>query len=262
MPLLHVNGTAIHVVESGQGSPLLLLHGLGGSHEMWLPVVPALAQSQRVIAGDHRGHGRSAKPGGPYTIALFVQDWLGVMDALGVDRADLLGLSMGGAVAMRMAVEHPERVRSLVLVDTWASPRPEFVAMLRRRLEALDAGGLPAYAETAIPQVYSARFIAENARAVEDYRARVAQLEPASVRAAVQACIEHDMRGACARIKAPTLVIVGRLDTLTPPGCSEDLARMIPGACLEVIQGSGHVPHVEVPERFLAVVGDFLRSVS
>jgi len=262
MPRLAVNNIGMQYAESGQGSPVLLLHGVGGSHEMWLPIVPDLARSHRVIAADHRGHGASDKPRGSYAISLFCLDWLALMDALKVDRAHLVGLSMGGAIAMRLAVEHPERVSSLVLVDTWAFPHPEFLALLRRRLERLALGDLAAYADEAIPQVYSPAFIAANPEAMAQYRGRVAKLNSDSVRAAVDACITHDMRGRQAEIKAPTLVVVGSEDCLTPPYHSEYLARTIPRARLVVIQGSGHIPHLERPREFLKVVGDFTTSSS
>ncbi len=262
MPRLGVNNVGMHYVESGQGSPLLLLHGVGGSHEMWLPIVPDLARSHRVIAADHRGHGASDKPRGSYTISLFCQDWLALLDVLKVDRAHLVGLSMGGAIAMRLAGEHPQRVRSLVLVDTWAFPHPDFLALMRKRVERLASGDLAAYADEAIPQVYSPAFIAANPEALAQYRARVAQLNPDSVRAAVEACMTHDMRGRQAEIKAPTLVVVGSEDRLTPPHHSDYLARTIPGARLAVIQGSGHIPHLERPGEFLKVVGDFTASTS
>lgn len=262
MPRLGVNNIGMHYVESGRGSPFLLLHGVGGSHEMWLPIVSDLARSHRVIAADHRGHGASDKPRGSYTISLFCQDWLALMGALKVDRAHLVGLSMGGAIAMRLAVEHPERVRSLVLVDTWAYSHPDFLALMRKRLERLASGDLAAYAEEAIPQVYSPAFIAANPEALAQYRARVAQLNPDSVRAAVEACMSHDMRGRQAEIKAPTLVVVGSEDRLTPLHHSEYLARTIPGARLVIIKRSGHIPHLEQPREFLKVVGDFTASTS
>jgi 3-oxoadipate enol-lactonase len=262
MPRLSVNNIGMHFVESGQGSPLLLLHGVGGSHEMWLPIVPDLARAHRVIAADHRGHGASDKPRGSYTISLFGQDWVALMDALKVDRAHLVGLSMGGAIAMRLAVELPRRVRSLVLVDTWAFPHPDFLALMRKRLERLAAGDLAAYAEEAIPHVYSPAFIAANPEALSLYRARVAQLNPDSIRAAVEACMAHDMRGRQAEIKVPTLVVVGKEDRLTPPYHSEYLARTIPGSRLVVIEGSGHIPHLEKPKEFLKAVVDFTASSS
>jgi len=260
MPTISVNNITVHYVEAGQGSPVLLLHGLGGSHEMWLPILPELAQSYRVIAADHRGHGASDKPRGQYTIRLFAHDWLALMEALKLNRAHLLGLSMGGAIAMRLAVEAPHRVRSLILIDTWAYPHPEFLAMLRQRLEKLAAGDPAAYAEAAIPQVYSPRFIQANPQAMADYRARVARANPDSLRSAIGACMSHDMHGALRRIQAPTLVIVGSDDRLVPPSHSEYLQRAIPRASLKVIEGSGHIPHLEAPAQFLQVVRGFLSS--
>jgi len=194
MSQVSVNNVAIHYTESGEGTPLLLLHGLGGSHEIWLPVIPELAKSHRVVAADHRGHGASAKPRGSFSIRLFVEDWVALMEALRIDRAHVLGLSMGGAIAMRLAAEHSERVRSLVLVDTWAFPHPDFLAQLRQRLEALATEGHAAYAEAAIPQLYSPEFILANPKALADYRARVTSLDPGTLRSSVQACIDHDMR--------------------------------------------------------------------
>ena len=163
---------------------------------------------------------------------------------------------------MRLAVEHPQRVRSLLLVDTWAFPHPDFLALMRKRLERLASGDLAAYADEAIPQVYSPAFIAANPEALAQYRARVAHLNPASVRAAVEACMAHDMRGRQGEIKAPTLVVVGSEDRLTPPHHSEYLARTIPRARLVVIEGSGHIPHLERQGEFLKVVGDFTTSTS
>lgn len=261
MPTVIVNNVTMHYIQAGQGSPLLLLHGLGGSHEMWLPIVPDLARSYRVIAGDHRGHGASDKPRGQYTVRLFSDDWLALMDALKINRAHVLGLSMGGAIAMRLGVEAPQRVSSLILVDTWAHPHPDFLALLRQRLEKLAAGDLAAYAEVAIPQVYSPRFIHAHPQAMAEYRARVARANPDSLRSAIGACMSHDMQGALARIQAPTLVIVGSEDRLVPPFHSEYIQRAIPKASLRVIEESGHIPHLEAPERFLKVVREFLSSV-
>ena len=261
MPKVFVNNVRMHYIEAGQGTPLLLLHGLGGSHEMWLPVMPELARSYRVIAGDHRGHGASDKPRGQYSIRLFSNDWLALMEALKVDGAHVLGLSMGGAIAMRLAVEAPQRVRSLILVDTWAYPHPEFLAMLRQRLEKLSAGDLAVYAEAAIPQVFSPRFIQANPQVIADFRARLARASSDSLRSAIAACMSHDMQGTLARIQAPTLVVVGSEDRLLPRFHSEYLRRAIHQASLTVIAGSGHIPHLEVPERFLRVVREFLASV-
>jgi len=225
---------------------------------MWLPIIPDLARSRRVIAADHRGHGASDKPRGQYTVRLFCDDWLGLIEVLAAGRAHLLGLSLGGAIAMRLAVQAPHKVRSLILVDTWAYPHPEFLAMLRQRLEKLDAGDLAGYAEVAIPQVFSERFVRANPQAMADYRARVARATVHSLRSAIGACMSHDMQGTLARIQAPTLVVTGSDDRLTSPLHAEHLARAIPNAALAVIERSGHFPHVEAPGPFLEVVRAFL----
>lgn len=261
MPRLRANDIHLNYVEAGRGEPpLVLLHGVGGSHEMWLPVLPALSAARRVLAGDHRGHGASDKPAGPYTVRLLADDWLAALEALGVERADLLGLSLGGAVAMRLAADHPERVGRLVLVDTWAFPHPDFVAMLHERLACLARGDLRAYADAAILQIYSPGYVREHPEAIGAYRARVARAEVASLRSAVGACLAHDMRGDLAKIAAPTLVMVGRQDRLTPPYHSEYLAGAIPGATLVVMEGCAHFPHLEASGTFLGVVTEFLQK--
>jgi pimeloyl-ACP methyl ester carboxylesterase len=227
---------------------------------MWLPVMPALAASRRVIAGDHRGHGGSDKPGGPYTVALFAVDWVAAMDALSIARADLLGLSLGGAVAMRIAADHPARVGKLILLDTWGAPHPEFAAMLEERLRLLASGDVKAYVDAAIPQVFSADYVHRNPEAIEAYRTRAAQVNVESLRSAVDACLTHDMAADLRRISAPTLVLVGEADRLTPPFQAKHLASAIPGAQFHAFAGSAHFPNIETRDEFLARVEAFLSS--
>jgi 3-oxoadipate enol-lactonase len=259
MPRVLANGIHLHYAEAGRGDPpLLLLHGVGGSHEMWLPLMPSFAGSRRVLAGDHRGHGGSDKPAGPYTTTLMADDWLAALDALGIARADVLGLSLGGAIAMRLAASHPSRVRRLVLLDTWGRPDRAFVALMRDREALLARGDLAAYAELSISQVFTAEYIRTHPGEMDAYRARVAQAEVASLTAAVRACIAHDMGTALRRITTPTLVVVGALDHLTPRASAELLAAEIPDARLVVIDDAAHFPHVERAEEFLRVVKPFL----
>lgn len=259
MALISANGIHLNYVEAGLGEPpLLLLHGVGGSHEMWLPLMPRLADGRRVVAGDHRGHGGSAKPPGPYTTRLMAEDWRAALDVLGIARADVLGLSLGGAVAMRLAAEHPDRVRRLVLLDTWGRPDPAFVALMREREALLTRGDLAAYAELSISHVFTADYVRTHPQEMDAYRARVAKAEVSSLAAAIGACIAHDMGGDLARIEAPTLVVVGRRDHLTPQAFAERLTQGIAGARLVVVDGAAHFPHIERPDEFLGVVKPFV----
>jgi 3-oxoadipate enol-lactonase len=259
MPRLFANNVNLNFVEAGSGDPpLLILHGLGGSHEMWLPLLPALSRTRRVIAGDHRGHGASDKPGGAYTTDLFARDWAAALDVLGVARAHVLGLSLGGAVAMRLAADHPQRVARLILEDTWAHPHPDFIGQLKSRLALLEGGDVRAYADAAIAQVFSDDYARTHPDVMDAYRARAAKAEPASLAAAVGACVSHDMRGALAKITAPTLVVVGARDRLTPPLHAEYLAAAIPGARLHVFDDSAHFPNIEEDKEFVRVVEGFL----
>jgi 3-oxoadipate enol-lactonase len=259
MPKVFANSVHLNYVEAGTGEPpLLILHGLGGSHDMWLTLLPAFARSRRVIAGDHRGHGDSDKPAGPYTVKLLAQDWIAALDALGVARAHLLGLSLGGAVAMRIAAEHPQRVAKLILENTWAHPHADFVAMLKSRLTLLENADVRAYADVAIPQIFSEDYAQRHPDVVDAYRARAAKAEPFTLAAAVDACLTHDMRGSLGSIKAPTLVMVGARDRLTPVFHGEYLAAAIPGARLRLFEGSAHFPHVEQETAFRDAVETFL----
>lgn len=259
MPTLFANNVHLNYVEAGAGQPpRLILHGLGGSHEMWLPLLPALARSRRVIAGDHRGHGASDKPGGAYTVDLFARDWVAALDALGVARAHVLGLSLGGAVAMRLAADHPQRVAKLILQDTWAHPHPDFIAQLETRLALLEGGDVRAYADAAIAQVFSDEYARTHPDVMDAYRARAAKADPAALAAAVGACVAHDMRGALARITAPALVVVGARDRLTPAAHAEYLAAAIPGARLHRFDHSAHFPNIEEDKEFVRVVQEFL----
>lgn len=261
MPTRFVNDISMFYVEEGRGEPLCLLHGLGGSSAMWQPVQVALARTHRVVAADHRGHGASSKPRGSYSIKLFVDDWLALMDALGVERAHLLGLSMGGAIALELAVGRPDRVRSLILEDTWAFPHPAFVSHMEARLRALDEGGLAAYADVAIPVIFSEPFARAHPEAVRGFGERLAELDPAALRAAVQACIAHDVGGRLTALDRPTLILVGGEDRLTPPLHASYLHQGIRGSHYVAIAGAGHIPHLEQPGTFLEAVQAFLARV-
>lgn len=253
-----VANVRLHYREAGVGRPLLCLHGLGSSGQIWEGLVPELARTYRVLAPDLRGHGASAKPRGGYSVRLLADDVVALLDARGVGPAAVCGLSMGGAVAQVLAVEYPERVSALVLEDTWAFATPGFATALQARIQAVRDRGLGSYADTAVLQVFSEAFRAANPQALEEYRARNAELDAEAFQSVIRGLIGFDMRGRLGTLRVPTLVVIGSEDRLTPRFHADYLLRSIPGARLEVVAGAGHIPHVEQPAAFTTLLRKFL----
>ena len=241
----------------GDGAPVLLVHGLGYTRQGWGPLRGLLARRFRVLSYDNRGIGESEIPPGPYTVAELAEDAAGVLDAAGVERAHVIGASLGGMAAQLLAAEQPQRVERLVLVGTTpggagAYPLPQQTLALMA-----EAASLP-------PEVALRRFV-ENALApgsplvdeVFAYRQQHPP-DPAGWAAQAAAGASWDADGRLARIVAPTLVVAGTADAVVDPRNAQLLADAIPGAKLELVDGAGHLPFWERPGEFAALVERFL----
>lgn len=241
----------------GTGAPLLLIQGLGYARWSWEPVVPGLAERYRVLFFDNRGIGESDRPDGPYTAAQMAGDALQVLDEAGIERAHVLGASLGGMIAQEVAVAAPERVDKLVLCCTTPGgaatvPMPEVTVRLFQE------------AATLAPEVALRRFV-ENALgadppagvADEIYRKRVENpLDPAGWQA--QAAAGTTYPGPDGDVTAPTLVLTGTADNVVDHRNSDVLADRIPGARLEKLPGAGHLFFWEQPDAFVRIVSEFL----
>jgi pimeloyl-ACP methyl ester carboxylesterase len=266
------NGIEIAFEEHGHGDrPLLLVHGFTGFRQDFAGQLPALSQHGRVLAPDLRGHGESARTGDPasYGFEHLTADLLGLLDALGIERCDLLGHSMGGMVALRAALAAPERVASLVLMDTAPGP----LSFVDRGQLGLAARVAREAGMAALAQILRARAREDATRSPADRRierewgeerfwewrtARVAAMDPAAYEAFAVALVEQeDLTPRLAEISCPTAVLVGELDHdfLAP---SETLARRIPGAELRVLPHAGHQPQHEAPEEWRTAVLEHL----
>jgi pimeloyl-ACP methyl ester carboxylesterase len=244
--------------EQGSGRPLLLIQGLGYARWSWEPIVPRLAEDYRVLFFDNRGIGESDKPEGPYTARMMADDALQVLDEADVDRAHVLGASLGGMVAQELAVAAPERVDKLVLCCT----TPGGASTVPMPHVTVD---LFAAAATLAPEVALRRFV-ENALAAdapaelveEIFDRRVANpLDPAGWQA--QAAAGLGFQGIDGAIIAPTLLVTGTEDNVVDPRNSDVLAEQIPGAELERIEGTGHLFFWEQPDVFVRILREFLR---
>ncbi len=264
MPTFRSRGFEIYYEThgGGDGVPLLLIMGMGGTCQGWLVLhVPELSKERTNIIFDNRGAGRSEDPGTAFTTRDMAEDTVALLDELGIDRAHVLGGFLGGMVAQEIALEHPERVQSLILAGTFAR------ADAKRRMvlelwQGMAEHELPAELrikdrlcwtlsdatlqhEDLVDAMW--RFYLEDDAALED-RVFVRQ---------VAACLAHDTQKRLGEIRAPTLVVYGEHDALTPEHLQRELAEGIPGARLVQIPGAGHLVVAEMAPRFNGLVVRF-----
>ena len=250
-------GTVAHR-SSGTGPPVLFLHGLGGSATAWEPQLADLDDTFRCIAWDLPGYGDS-DPIVPLTFAAIADAVVRLLDELAIDRADVVGLSFGGQQALHLALDHPDRVRRLVLADTSArfgDDGTDVAQWKRLRLDPLDAGATPAEMAPAVIDAIAAPGFTGRER--ERTIAAFARIPPDGLRAAVECLPTHDVSDRLGEITAPTLVVVGELDEETPVAYAEALVAGIPHAELRVIAGAGHLTPAEAPDEFSTLVREFL----
>jgi pimeloyl-ACP methyl ester carboxylesterase len=261
MPFITVEGRPLHYVESGQGVPLLLLHGFPFSGQSFWPQLDRPPEGVRVIAPDHRGFGQSAPGEGPSTMEAMAGEALALLGALGLERAWVGGVSMGGYVALALARQAPERVSGLLLVDTQAFPDDES-ARQKRELSALavETMGTGVIAEGLLPRLFGPS-------APADVKVRVDGLmraqRPAAVAAALRGMAKRaDSHDVLRALGAPCLIVVGACDVITPPEKAQAMAQAAPHAVLEVVPDAGHLAHLERPEEVNALFARFLGAAA
>jgi pimeloyl-ACP methyl ester carboxylesterase len=260
MPLARVNGININYTIEGDGIPLVLIMGLGGGQTAWRRQIPAFKESYRVVTFDNRGVGKSDKPEGIYTPGIMAEDTIRLMDFLKIQKAHILGMSMGGLIAQEIAINYPQRVMKLVLGSTFAcyddaanGPTPHMIA----------AGELPP--KQAYFRLIDACFNTFIFRYIFipllKFRARrIKESEITGIRAQVEGVKGFHSLDRLPLIKAPTLVLTGTGDRVIKPGSSETISQKIPGARLVKIKNGSHVVCVEKSKEFNQAVLGFLKG--
>jgi len=248
----------MHYEERGAGPPLLLVPGIPAIASDWAPLAEPLSSRRRVIAYDNRGSGATSVTPAPYTTKQLAADAIALLDALGVERADVFGMSLGGMIAQELALGWPERVYRLVLGCTHcglahAEP-PEREAGRAFALETGDwAERMRALAPFAfapgVDEVFLARFIEKKAGDVQD---------PVGYQGQVDAVLAHDAFDRLGEIQAPTLILTGDSDRIIPAASSSVIHAHIPGSRLEIVAGTGHLFFLERPDEALRLLDEFL----
>lgn len=234
-------------LEGPEDAPVLVLSSsIGSSLAMWDPQVDALRERFRVLRYDHRGHGGSPVPAGPYSMEGLGRDVLSLADSLGVEKFHFCGLSLGGMVGMQVASEAPERVEKLVLCCTAAELGPP--SMWDERIEAVQSGGMEALVDAVMERWFTGNF--EDKAELERVRRVFLDTPPEGYAACSAAIRDMDLRPRLSSIKADTLVISASEDPATPPEMGEEIKNAVPNARMVVIEGASHLASVEQPERF------------
>ena len=264
MPAYEIGDVTLNAETFGDGFPLLLISGTGLPLAIWGFHTGWMSEIRRVIAFDNRDIGGSSTVDIDYTAADMSADAIGLMDELGIEQADVLGYSLGGAIAQELVLGKPDRVRGLILYATWAATDP----WLRLRFSLWERFVAKATTDDITDQgaidMYSYRFFADPAplemlRAAA--RAAPSDRGPGGMIRQWRADQAHDARDRVSEITAPTLVVVGDEDVLVPPRYSREIAELIPDARLEVIPEAGHGALIERPDAFRAAVEPFLKEL-
>ena len=267
MPHATLNGARLHYEVSGQGDPVLLVSGLGGAAIGWLLQVKDLSARYQVITLDNRGVGESEVPDLPaYPTALLADDAAALLDHLSIARAHVVGASMGGTISMELAIRHPKKVRSLSICCSWARGDGRFIQTIRSWMALAPHVSLEdRFRHVLFPWIYSPAFLADEAAVAEALKRALAYPHPTRPEGLIR-----QGEGLIAwngtrikeikRIKAPTQVLVGKDDILTPPAFSRELAELISNARLRLLPG-GHGFFIEEAPRVNGALLDFLKSV-
>ncbi len=257
MPKITIRDTELYYETHGQGEPLLLIHGLGSSSRDWELQLTPFSERYRVISYDVRGHGQSAKPPGPYSVPQFAGDAIGLLDALEVESAHVLGISMGGMIVFQLAVSYPERVKSAIVVNSGPSL---VLRSFGQRLQGLTRFlvarfmGMQKMGEMLSKRIF---IKPEQEELRQLFVERWAQNDKQAYLASMRGLVGWSVEDKIGEIACPVLVVAGD-DDYTPISHKEAYVAKMPTAKLCVIADSRHATTVEHPDEFNTAVLDFL----
>lgn len=257
--LVHTRGFPLQVqVDGPETAPVLMLsNSLCTDLRMWDDQVPVWSERYRVVRYDRRGHGRSGVPAGPYTVDDFGHDALAIMDALGIERVNWCGLSMGGMVGQWLGAHAPARINALIMSNTHSYYADKTV--WDERMALAQTAGMAQAAAAAMNRWFTPEAMAQRPDKVSLIQSMFATTDLDGYLACCSAIRNMDMRPTHSRIKAPTLVIVGLRDPATPPAAGEAVQKAIEGAQLATIDAS-HLSNIGQPKVYADLVLDFLKA--
>jgi 3-oxoadipate enol-lactonase len=257
---VRANGLSLEVQMKGQAGPWVILsHSLATNLSMWEEQTAILSRDFRVVLYDTRGHGGSDVPSGPYHMRDLIDDVVGLMDALSIARAHFVGLSLGGATGIGLAIAHPERLSSVAICDARADAPASFRVAWEERIRTVQEQGMVALAEPTLQRWFTHASYTERPALIGKVRAMIGSTPPAGFIGCARALQTLDYDTQLQAITIPILLLVGAEDSVFPELNRGMLAR-IPSARLVSIPAAGHLSNLEQPDAFLAALLDFLHA--
>ncbi len=260
---INVNGIDLSYTDSGTGAtPLIFIHPFPFHQQVWQAQVAALSGVARVITYDNRGFGQSGTSKEEAAIDHYADDLIGLIKALGITKAIVCGLSMGGYIALNAMQRHPGYFKALVLCDTQClADSPENKEKRYKTIREIEASGLEPFAKAFVKTAFTSATQQTNTALVEQAEGMILENPPQGIIAALTAMAgRRETCSALKRISVPTLVLCGKEDALTPVSLSEYLFNTIPGAMLKEIEKAGHLSNLEQAEIFNNTLRDFVRE--
>lgn len=265
MPTVTVNGLNMYYEQVGKGPDLVLISGLSADHQTWSRVLPLLEANYRVLIFDNRGAGQTDAPDVPSSIADMAADTAGLMRQLGINKAHILGQSMGSYIAARLALDMPEIVNRLILVSSGARTTAQSAYAIQMSLKLAAAGiDRKLLIENSVTLLFGAPILQDVTRIAAYVAYKISNPHQQTLHGfnrQIQAIQEHDIQNELAHITMPTLVIAGEQDLIQPVKNANYLVEHLPRAELITLRNVGHVPQHEAPELFVSHVQRFLGSV-
>jgi pimeloyl-ACP methyl ester carboxylesterase len=259
---LERGGVATAYAVEGAGPPVLLIHGVGARLDAWDGVVAALGGRFTTVRHDLRGHGASSRAPGPYSVELFAADALALLDHLGIARCHVAGHSLGGMVALRLAVDAPARVDRLALLSTAAGRTAEERQRVLERLALVEHGIPGEHFRRSVGRWFSDEFQRAHPDVIERHAARNMENDPRCYAAAYRVLATAELAGELARVHAPTLIATGEGDTGSNARMARLMHERIPGSRLHVLPGLRHSILVEAPDVVARLLADFFPAPS
>lgn len=262
MKFVKANALVIHYLDQGRRDrpPIVFINALGCDLRIWTAIAEILAPDFRVVAYDKRGHGLSESGPDKCEMADYAGDLIGLLDSVGVGRATIVGLSIGGVIAQELYRQRPDRVGALVLCDTAAKIGTDEV--WDQRIAQVERSGVEEVADSVLERWFTADFRAWRSPEHAGMRAMLTRTPSQGYLAACGALKRADLRPYAGRIQAPTLCLVGSEDGSTPVSLVKETAGLIPDSRFEIIEGAGHLPNVEKPEIVAKLVAEHARQAT